>query len=132
MTTHAQILALAADYDRDVATFAERIAARDALLDAVKIPLRHVWTLPSGMTDYKPARVVSRWVAASRRAAKNPAPRLGRPPSDRTHRLDVPATTATRDAIHAHATRTGKSRATVAGDFLEVGAKVSTGEVEDG
>lgn len=33
---------------------------------------------------------------------------------------------ATRDAIHAHATRTGKSRATVAGDFLEVGAIAAT------
>jgi len=43
-------------------------------------------------------------------------------------RLDVPATEATVQAVRAHAARTGRTRATVAGDMLETATQALRGE----
>jgi hypothetical protein len=125
------ILALAADYDT-APTKAAKSVRRAALLSAIRVDMLYRWTLPGGGVDDYAPRAISRWVAASRRAATPTTGKRGRPANDRPHRLDVPATAATRARIEAHAELTGKSRATVAGDALEVGIKINAGEVEDG
>lgn len=115
MTTRAQILALAADYDT-APTKAAKAVRRAALVALIRNPMSSGCDTPSSVT-WDEAHAVRLWAVASRRTGKP-----GRPPSDRPHRLDVPATAATRARIEAHAELTGKSRATVAGDALEVGA----------
>lgn len=130
MTDRPRILALAADYDT-APTKAAKQVRRAALLEAVKVDGLHRWVLPGHSSDNNATRVVSRWVAASRRAVKPPRPTTGKRgpiPSDRIHRLDVPATEATVQAVKAHAARTGRKAATVAGDLLEVGAKALRGD----
>ena len=119
MTDRARILALAADYDT-APTKAAKAVRRAKLLESVKVDGFHRWGLPGNSSDNNATRVVSRWVAASRRAAANPTRRKGPAvPPGRTERISVPATPATKAAIEGRAKRTGRSVATVAGDVLE-------------
>ena len=119
MTDRARILALAAEYDTAPTKLVKQVR-RAALLDAIRVPDWHLWTLPGGDRDNNRARVVSRWVAASRRAAANPTRRKGPAvPADRTRRISARVSDATEAALKGHAKRTGRSVATVAGDVLE-------------
>lgn len=122
MTDRARILALAADYDTAPTPIARGIR-RNALHLAIEVNPDHApsYRIPGGKrTVNDPDRAVRFWVAASRRAAKNPTRRKGPAvPPGRTERISVPATPATKAAIEGHAERVGRSVATVAGDVLE-------------
>lgn len=108
----AQISALTAEHDARVMAEAHARAVRDAFV---------AWAPPGEWAcDETPSRhgllaTLTPIVGADRALAlvDGGASRSG---------FDVPATDATRARIDAHAERTGRTRATVAGDFLEAGA----------
>lgn len=68
MDNRSAILDLARNYDVKVATFANRLAARDALLAAVHVPSAHKYVCPGGKMVYNPQIAIERWIAAARRA----------------------------------------------------------------
>ena len=128
MTDRASILALAAEYDT-APTKAAKQVRRAALLEAAKVDGFHRWVLPGTSSDNCATRVVSRWVAASRRAAANPTRRKGPAvPAGRTRRISARVSDATEAALKGHAERTGRSVATVTGDMLETATQALRGE----